>query len=94
VGIAIGVGVGVEIVVELALGLGFVEVFGVALGVEVATIEGEGMIEGAGEEVGLGETFGLKTVLKYTTPSAAATMTTIKNPIRTGMIGNLGFGGI
>ncbi len=93
VGMATGVGVGVEVVVALAFGVGFVEVFGVALGVEVAMIEGDGMIVAAREGVGLGVAVGLNIVLKYTTPIIAATMTTIKNPIKAGIMGNFGFGG-
>jgi hypothetical protein len=81
------------VVVELGFGLGFTEVFGVALGVEVATIEGDGMTEGVGEGEELGVAVGLNMVLKYTTPIKAATITTIKKPIRAGIIGNFGFGG-
>jgi hypothetical protein len=64
-----------------------------ALGVEL--VEGEGLTVLLGAGVGLGETEpeGLKMVLKYTTPIKAATITTIKKPIRAGRMGNLGFGG-
>ncbi len=98
VGIETGVGVGVgeaEVELGLTVGLtvGLADDFTEALGVEVATGEGETRALGAGVGEGDVEADGLNMVLKYTTPIKAATITTIKKPIRAGIMGSLGFDG-